>query len=243
MNDRERVLLNIAVDVAGSVHDRMEQLDGGWCLRFTFGRPAAQFIPLELADRLEQPLKPGDIVRCQTNPNHAWGISEFVESFGNSTYLLRLIGGKKLLRMRNERLEVMRFEDPSRVYTGAKHRVFRWASQAAFLERYNPDADYFKCCGGIEFQSDLLIIWCRPHIWRMEKKAEDGTVLYAQPKKFAMTWSERTKLKDIVSAMRSQGFGQDFEYGPSKPTEGQAGYFTVTRDDLLAAIGVKRPSG
>lgn len=238
MDDRERVLMNIAVDTAGCVHDQMERLKVGWSLRFSFGHPAPQFIPLELAEKLGCPVAPGDIVRCETNPNHAWGISEFVEKRGPSDYLLRLIGGSRECNMGNERLSVLRFMDPSRLYTSTKRRVYVWASRLAFQKRYNPDADYFKRCGGVQFDGPTLVIWCRTHVWvsAIPKKAEDGTELYVQPKKFTLPWSPKTKLKDIVAAMRQQGFATEFVYAPTKPTDGQEGYFTVTRDDLVGHL-------
>lgn len=233
MNDRERVLINIAVDTAGSVHDTMQRLSCGWPLRMRFGNPAPQFIPVEMAETIGMSLQPGDIVRCVTNPNHAWGISEFVEQLGHSEFMLREIGGEQLLKMGNESLDVLRFMPPSRLYTGAKHRIYEWASKKAFHEKYNPDADYGKRCGGVEFEENTLIIWCRAHIWCMEKRGEnDGETLYAQPKKFTMEWSKKTKLKDIITAMKEQGFADDFEYTANQPTEGQAGFMKVTRADV-----------
>lgn len=234
--DRERVLMNIAVDTAGTVHDTMQRLGDGWHLRFSFDHPAPQFIPEELADKIEMPLTAGDVVRCKTNPNHRWGISEFVEKFGYSDFLLREIGGSKLLKMGNESIDVLRFMRPSRLYTGAKHRIYQWATGKAFSERYNPDADHFKRCGGVEFDGDTLVLWCRAHIWAMERKGEGGSPLYAQPKRFTMTWDDSTKLKGIIDAMRAQGFAEPFEYTPEKPTEGQAGYAKFTRDDVMRAI-------
>ena len=236
MTDRERVLLNIAVDTAGTVHDEMVRLKCGWTLRVRFGKPAAQFIPTEMAAQLGMPLKPGDIIRCKTNPTHEWGISEFVEQTGYADFVLREIGSRRLLNMYNESLDVLRFMTPSRLYMGAKLRIYNWASSKAFSERYNPHGDYFKRCGGVEFDGDTLTIWCRPHIWAAQKKGGDGGMLYAQPKKFTMQWSKQTKLKDIVNAMLAQGFSDDFEFHQEKPANGQGGYATITRDDLLAVL-------
>lgn len=235
--DRERVLMNIAVDTAGTVHDAMRRLDGGWTLRFIFDRPSAQFVPEELAERIGLPMKLGDIVRCETNPNHRWGIAELVERLEYSCFLLREIGGTGLLRMGNESVSVLRFMDPDRLYTGTKHRIHKWATGKAFSGRYNAAADYFKRCGGVEFDGDTLAIWCRAHISAMEQHPKDGPKLYAQPKKFVMQWNDKTRLKDIVAAMREQGFGDAFEYTPVKPTNGQAGYAKITRDDLQRVLG------
>ena len=236
MEDRERVLMNIAADTSGSCFDAMKRLEGGWSLRVRFGRPVAQFLPTEMCEKIGMSMRPGDIVRCQTNPNHAWGISELVEQTGYSDFVLRLIGGDKLLNMGNESVEVLRFMDPSRLYTGAKFKIYQWASGKAFSARYNPHADYFKKCGGVEFDGDTLIIWCRPHIWAMEKMGENDTQLFAQPKRFTLQWSDKTRLTDIVRAMEEQGFAEDFEFAPEEPTEGQAGYTKITRGDLLEAL-------
>lgn len=235
MDDRERVLMNIAVDTSGYCFDTFERLNGGWKLKFRFGRCAPQFVPEEMATKLNMPLKPGDIIRCSTNPNHAWGISELVEKTGFSDFLLRMIGGEKLLNMGNESVDVLRFMSPYRLYTGHKFQVYKWASSKAFSTRYNPQADYFKRCGGVDIDGDDLIIWSRPHIWASEKTI-DGVTLFAQPRRFAMKWSDKTKLKDIVGAMLSQGFADEFEYLPTEPTEGQAGRAKITRDALLGVL-------
>jgi hypothetical protein len=236
MSDRERVLMAIAVETAGTVHDEMHRLKGGWQLRFTFDRPAPQFIPMEMAESIGMPMQPGDIVRCKTNPNHRWGIAELVEKRGHSDFLLREIGGTGLCNMGNESLDVLRFMAPQHLYTGTKYRIYQWVTRKAFSERYNPDADYYKRFGGMEFDGDTLTVWCRSHIWAMEKKGEDGTTLHVQPKKFTMQWSDKTKLKDIVGAMREQGFASDFEYSPQEPTDGQVGYAKITKDELLKVL-------
>lgn len=229
-SDFERVLMNIAIDTAGSIHDKMKQIKNGWTLRFRFDNPAPQFIPTIMAENIGMPLKKGDIVKCVTNPNHHWGISVFIEQRGYSDWLLQEIGGDKLLNMNNESLEVLRFMNPSHLYTGKKYQVYKWGYKA-FLERYNKNTDYFKRCGGIEFNEDNLTIWSRPHIWVMER-SKDGITLYAQPKKFTMKWKDKTRLKDIVNSMNEQGFGEEFEYTPEKPTEGQTGYTSFTKSDV-----------
>lgn len=242
--DFERVLMNIAIDTAGTIHDSMHRLASGWQLRFTFDHPSPQFIPLEMAKAIDMPLKKGDIVRCRTNPNHHWGISVFIGQLGYSEWLLQEIGGDRQLKMMNESLDVLRFMQPSRLYTGHQYQVYLWASGKAFSERYNEQADYFKRCGGVAFDEGTLTIWCRPHIWAMEKKGEDGTPLYAQPKKFMMQWGKDTKLKDIITAMQEQGFGSEFKFSTEKPTEGQAGYARFTKSDLDKAVnGFSREPG
>lgn len=232
-NDFERVLMNIAVDTAGTVHDSIHRLASGWQLRFTVNdNPAPQFIPLELAKGINMPLTKGDIVRCRTNPNHHWGISVFVEQLGYSDWLLQEIGGTAQVKMENESLDVLRFMSLSRLYTGHQYQVYLWAARKAFSEKYNKEADYFKRCGGVEFKGDTLTIWSRAHSFSMDKKTDDGMILYAQPKKFTLKWGKDTKFKDIIAAMHEQGFGTDFEYLPEKPAEGQAGYACFTKKDV-----------
>lgn len=236
--DRDRVLMNIAVDTAGSFCDRMERVAGGWSLRLRLGDPAPQFIPLEMAERIGMPLKNGDIVRCKTNPNHRWAISVMVEYVAYGTALLREIGGKALCNMSNEDYEVLRFMAPSRLYTGKQHQVYLWASGKAFLKRYNPAGDYFKRCGGVEFEGEsTLHIWSRPHIWAgLPRKGEDGEDLYPQPRKFTLEWGSKTRLKDIVAEMLDQGFAEDFEEAPKEPREGQGGVVTFTRESLTKTL-------
>lgn len=236
MNDRERVLMNIAVDVTGSSWDTFEPIQGGWKIRLTFGRPAEQFMDPKAAEKIGMPMKPGDIVRCRTNPNHAWGISELVEQIERDTFMLRLIGGDSLMRMSNESVEVLRFMAPSRLYTGTKHKLYGWASNKAFSTRYNPHADYFKRCGGVEFEGDTLVVWSRPHIWAMEKRQENGPTLHAQPKRFTLKWDHKTRLKDIINAMIEQGFAEDYEFTTEEPDKGMGGCAKITKDDLVSAM-------
>ncbi len=236
MNDKERVLLNIAIDVAGSIYDEPVRVDGVSIIT-RFNRPVAQFMDPESANALGLPLKAGDIVRCVTNPCHAWGIAEFARNgpvYGS--FVLREIGSDRICNMSNESLSVLRFMCPSRLYTGAKYRLFGWVTRKAFSERYNEHADYYKRCGGCEFDGDTMIWWSRAHIFAMERKAPDGTKLHAQPIRFSMKWSDKTRLKDIIATMVEQGFADDFEYTESEPTEGQGGFVKFTRADLLSAV-------
>lgn len=228
-SDFERVLMNIAIDTAGTVFDSMQQIHSGWQLRYRFENPAPQFIPLEMAKAIAMPLKKGDIVRCWTNSNHHWGISVFVEQLNESNWLLQEIGGKEQLKMYNEDLDVLRFMSPARLYIGHQLQVYLWASQKAFSKRYNKEASYYKKCGGVKFDGDMITIWSRPHSWLMKKEENHGTVLYAQSKKFIIKWGNSTRLKDIIDAMREQGFGLEFEYKTEKPIDGQDGYVIFTK--------------
>jgi hypothetical protein len=231
MKDKERILMNIAVDTAGTVHDKMMPLKVGWTIRYRSGRPAPQFIPWELAEKLKMPMVPGDIIRCCTNPNHKWGIAELVNRIGYSTFMLREIGGTKLLRMGNEDVDVLRFMNPHRLYTGLKNKMYRWAHMV-FNKRWNALADHCKRFGGVELNDKTMIIWCRAHIWLAEKQQKDGAITYAQPKKFSVPYNKKTRLKDIVAEIKNQGFGEDFIYTATKPTEGQTGCITITKEDI-----------
>lgn len=233
-SDYERVLMNIAIDTAGTVHDTFKRLNNGWQLRFSFNEPSPQFIPLVLAEYINMPLKRGDVVRCKTNAYHHWGISIFLEKLGHSEWLLQKIGEKAQLRMSNEDLDVLRFINPSHLYTGKQYQIYIWASKKAFSKRYNKNASYWKRCGGIEFGNEnLLTIWSRPHIWNMQGKDKNGKLTYAQPKKFTMQWGEKTRLKDIIENMNKQGFDSEFVYSTEKPTEGQAGYMSINKNDII----------
>lgn len=235
-SDKLRVLRNIAIDTSGTVHDKMERLSIGWSMRFRFRDPVPQFLPVELAQAINMPLKKGDIVRCVTNPNHPWGISEYIKRLdGYGEFLLREIGSDRLLRMGNEMLDVLRFMDPSRLYTGKKHQLYVWASQKAFMERYNPNADYFKRCGGVEIVEDPneLRIWSRPHVWM---QGADKNGMFSQPRKMEIRWNKKTRLRDIVVAMNEQGFGDEFEKKPTEPTNGTGGCAKFTKEDIETLV-------
>jgi len=238
-SDKERVLMNIAVDTSGSVHDQMRRLVIGWSLRYKFDRPAPQFVPMELAQNISMPLKPGDIIRCTTNSNHPWGIGEYVEHGKEySCYVLREIGSDRLLNMRNESIEVLRFMDPHRLYTGKKYQLYCWVHKA-FSARYNKDYDYYKKVGDISFNGGQLEFWSRAHVWIYEKREEKlyaQQKLYAQPRRFQMNWDQKTRLKDIVQTMSDQGFEKDFEYGPVEPEN--SGVVTFTKKSLEKVLGL-----
>ena len=105
-----------------------------------------------------------------------------------------------------------------------------------FLKRYNPDADYFKRCGGVDIMPEKMTVWLRAHIWQQEKRQKDGSILYAQPRKFIIPWSKKTRLKDIVGYMREQGFAEDYEWAEVEPTEGMGGCTKITRDTLVKSL-------
>jgi len=245
-SDKERVLMSIICETNSPWNKPRMTKDGGWPIMMRHNAPAPQFVSLKAAKVIGMPLSPGDIVRCETNPHHAWGISEFVEilsvtggAFGSAECILREIGSDRLLKMSNESFSVLRFMPLRLLYTGKKHQLYNWGYKA-FWEKgnHNPDADYYKRCGGIEFNGDTMIIWSRPHIWRQEKKGENGATLYAQPKRFELKWDKNTRLKDIVTAMQEQGFAEDYEYGPEKPVQGMGGCATFTRESLESALDV-----
>lgn len=255
MNDRERVLLNIAIATSGSCFDTMTRLEGGWSLRTTFGALSPQFLPLEICDQLGMPLEPGDIVRCETNRSHAWSISQFVKAlttdggaFGSREYLCREIGGTAECRIHNESLAVLRFMPKYLLYTGKENQVYAWCHKA-FLSRYNPDADmHRKRCGGVDVQAETVTVWSRPHIFFMEKGRNGDKPLHAVPRRFEIPWNRKTRLKDIVRTMKEQGFAKDYDYAPEEPTEGMGGCCRLTRDKLVsvlesAGIKMKEPVG
>lgn len=241
MKDRERILMNIAIATSGSCHDAMTPLQNGWRIRTSFGQPAPQFLPLDLCNILEIPLEEGDIVRCETNRNHPWSISQFVRinsenggGFGSKEYLCREIGGDKICRISNERLSVLRFISKPLLYSGKEKQIYDWG-QKAFMKRYNPDADRYKRCGGVNVKPDEVIIHSRAHIFAQERTEGEKT-LYAQPRKFVVPWDKKTRLKDIVAAMREQGFAKDYEYGEEEPTEGMGGCCKMTKASVTKAL-------
>ena len=250
MKDRERILMNIAIATSGSCHDQMSALKNGWCIRTTFGKPSPQFLPLDLCNILQMPLEEGDIVRCETNRKHPWSISQFVKInsedggyFGSKEYLCREIGGDKLCRIHNESLSVLRFISKPLLYSGKEKQVYDWGHKA-FTHRYNPDADRLKRCGGVEVKPQEVIIYSRAHIFAQERTKGDKT-LYAQPRKFVVPWNKKTRLKDIIEAIRAQGFASDYEYGETEPSEGMGGCVKMTRDSLvnnLEAAGIQLKS-
>lgn len=240
MNDTERILFNIAIETSGSCHDRMKRVKNGWTLRTIFDRPAAQFIPLEMAEDLEMPLEKGDIVRCETNRSHQWSISKFTDhlgsngAFGSAEYLCQKIGSTETCRIHNERISVLRFMPPNMLLYGKEKQIYDWCYKA-FEKKYNKDADYFKRCGGVEIKHDKATVWSRAHIWEQEK-IENGKTLYSLPKKFEIPWNKKTRLKDIVLEMKKQGFAKKYEYAESEPAYGMGGCCKITKESLTKIL-------
>jgi len=206
-------------------------------VQFEHGRPATQFMYPDFAKKLGMPLKAGDIVKCNTNPRHDWGISEYVEPCDDGA-ILRELAGTRLLRMQNESFDVLRFHDPTLFYWGHKRVVYDWARGKAF-NRASDDLDCFRTrCGGVEIDGDTLKIWVRAHIFSMERvpKEEPKVTTYAQPFCVEMPWGPKTRMKDIVQALKDGGIANEFEYLPEKPTRGNAGFVTFTRESLLEAL-------
>ena len=230
--------MNIAVQIASSPWDKMERMPQGWYLRTRFKKLVPQFVPIEMATDLKLPVKIGDIVKCCTNPNHEWGISELVERNGYDHWKLRLIGGDNVLRMYNESFEVLRFIQQHFILTGLRWKIYRWC-QKAFLLRYNDAADdYMTRFGGAIVDEQEATVWERPHIVAHEKQI-NGETKYVIPRKHVIAFNSKTKLRDIVMEMQAGGFGSDFEYGDEPPTEGMAGCATFKRDDLVRDLGLE----
>ena len=238
MSEKERVLKNILLQTTRCIWDRSIQVINSWTLMSRHNNIPPQFIPREMAKVINMPLKPGDIVKCSTNPNHDWGISEYREPGPEySSWILKEIGSDRLLRMFNEDLEVLRFMPEHLLYTGLKYKLWNWA-QKAFWQRYNPEYEYTKRFGGAEFVDDKLIIWSRSHIWRTSISPKMCPVLLAQPKKFVIEYDKKIRLKDIVFQMIDQGFAEDYEYLPNLPEEGQFGYVSFTAKDIQNILGL-----
>lgn len=235
-SDFERILMNITVQTSGSPFDMMVRLDSGWDLRERFGRFVPQFMPIQMAAVINMPLQSGDIVRCQTNPHHHWGVSIFVRSFGPSNFILRELGGSAELNMYNEDFYVLRFMPEYLLYSGHQHKIYTWIMTKAFSKTYNDQAELMKKPGGVEFDGDKVTFWSRSHIFAMEKRADDGSTLYAQPKQFEMLWSKKTRLKDIIATMQEQGFSEPFKFTHAKSPAGYGGCLSFTRENFEGMI-------
>lgn len=216
-NNKERILLTVIRDLVSTMILGKRNEDWIWVDHCGDLKP--QFLP----DYVRKP-KCGDLVLCQTDSISEWKVSFFVEEMEHGVYLLKEIGSDRLCRMGNESLCVYVPMNVSDLLVGWKRKVYEWASAKAFRERYNPKADYFIRCGGVEFIADDVIrIWVRPHVWH-QQKTEDGQTLFAQPKFVDVTVSQKTRLKDIITALVDSGrFDDNFDYQASEPAEGMGG--------------------
>lgn len=239
-SDKTRVLRNILVHTTRSPYGDTVTTKEGVTIHVMFGQPAPQFMSRSSAELIGMPLVPGDIVKCSTNPNHDWGIAEYVEDLpAYSSSLLREIGSTRLVRMINETLEVLRFMPPHWLLTGLKYKMYRFA-MLAFYPRYNPymNGDHrFRYCGGVEVGDESINIWVRPHLFEMEMRRDEVTI-YAQPRRIVVPYSRKTRLKDIVEALEVGGFSWPFEYTLDKPMKGTGGIAIFTREQLVRDLGL-----
>lgn len=205
LEDKLRVLRNIAVDTARSSHDRLTTKGPRMTLSI-LNKPAPQFMDVHIAKSIGQPLRKGDIVKCQSNPNHPHGISEFVYALSHADYILREIGTGIEIAMRNESLDVLRFMAPHRLYTGRRYQLYLLTLKA-FSSRYNPKADHKYRPGSIEVLTDPKEIraYERAHVWYQE--TPEG---FTRPRLHTIPYNSSTRLKDIVNAMLANGFGTPF---------------------------------
>lgn len=214
-NDRERVLMRIVTATMASIHDTVVQVAPGVPVVFTFLHAKPQFLPDFVCDRIGMPIKPGDIVKCMTNPYHRWGISEFVKIQGNGAFLLKEIGGKKLCNMSNETFLSLRFMPPGDLLCGDKRKIYRWC-QMAFDHRYNKDVHFWDSpyFGGVVFEKEGVTIVGAP-----SKNARHAQqVNYRpQPKRFFVRWENCNRLKDIVACLIHQGFNDPAEFSYKDP--------------------------
>jgi len=240
--DKARVLKNIAIETAASPWDGRQEItiiSEKWGpqrhrLIERFGDLKPQWVYRDVAAGIGLPLKQGDVVRCQSNSSHKWGISVYQRTDqqlgGDPIFHVTELGGKDRCRISNEELLVLRFMSPALLYTGHQRRVYRFCG-LAFLERWNDQADYFKRCGGIHFDGDQVTIWIRTWM-NLSKKSEDNIELFPQPRKVTMTWGPKTRLKDIIAVLNTE-LTQETEYLPTKPTRGTAGVTSITKADVL----------
>lgn len=236
MNDTERILMNIAIETSGNCHNEMKIIIGRWQIRTSFNKPTPQFLPLELCKLIEMPLECGDIIRCETNRSHKWSISKLVE-IGEEAWICQQIGGKDIVKIYNERISVLRFMPKRLLLQGKEKKIYDWCYKA-FLPRYNDKANYYKRCGGVEIKPNVAIVWSRPHIFDQEKLSKNKETLYAVPRRFEISWNQKTRLKDIVKDIKAQGFDKDYEYNTTRPTQGMGGCCTFTKENIQTALGL-----
>lgn len=238
MTEKERVLKNIACQI--STHSTLatfKTIIPGVRLLMSFNdTPVPQFLPMYVSEQLNLPLEIGDIVMCMTNRNHKWAISEYrgkcsdhTGPFGTSEFYLREIGGKDIVRMGNEMVDVLRFIPEKFLYTGYKRKMYLWAKKA-FSPQYNPDIDDFVIkCGGVFVRDKSILVYKRPHIF-FQEKTENGTTIYAQPKKYIVSWNTKTRLKDIISNLNNQGLlDRDWDWSEEEPEDGMENCLKITK--------------
>lgn len=233
LDDKTRVLMNIIESLLFTMSLGRKDSNGLWV-------DYRNEVDAQFADNHLVKPKPGDIVMCSTGRINQWKIAYFVKDCRDGWggyHLLREIGSDRLCRMSNERLETLIGVPSSLLLDGLRQKIHRWATVEAFSEKYNPKSDYFVRCGGAEFIGDDVIrIWVRPHIVAQEKRAEDGKTLHAQPWSVDVSFSKKTRLKDIVSALIAAGYPREWEYTEDEPTNGMAGCAKITKESLTGTL-------
>jgi hypothetical protein len=219
-DDKTRILMNIidALESTRILCHREEDRDTIVGRRRVIvgykGRIAAQFIPFRTfggspADTLPPE---GTIVKCRTNPNHAWGISRFVKmhdepgGFGEQVPLLREIGGERLLRMYNEGFDVLIGMREHELLEGWERQMYLWAIKA-LNPRWNKRADDFDFrFRGASVRDGKLTIEVGPHIFVDTVRRDDGRQYRYRHREFVIPVTPKTRLKDIVQALWDANF-------------------------------------
>jgi len=212
-NDKARILKDIIIwlDMGSDSHLRCgkrETVVGTHAVKLNWeGEIAPQFVTFGLFNRSVEPPK-GSIVKCGTNPDHDWGIARYV-SHNDDHYVLSEIGNpERTLRMYNEHLSVLVGVPWHVTAEGWERQMYEWAIKA-ILERWNERATYPLRFRGAEVHDDILTIKIGRHIWAatVRRETPEGTKTFRyRVRSFDIPVNKKTRLKDIVKTLHTQGF-------------------------------------
>ena len=210
MSDRERLLLTILSHLGPYTEgpftqSRIEPIGAHW---------------------ISEDPQPGDLVQCLTqyrstwswawledhgdyiNDKHCWAQGDVSKTQGRyaACFLLREIGGNRVIHMGNERLNVLRGIPKSEMLEGHQFK-FYVKVQKAF---WKLDA-YSECkIAGIDFttrDAKRATIGVRPHIFSAPRPGNppDGQRWVQRPITFEMDFNPRTTIRQITERIRSTG--------------------------------------
>lgn len=186
MSDRERILTSILMHVSPYIEDYRFKGEPGVFTGAYWAKP-----------------EPGDVVKCVTQrwpSKWCWAWLESAADDRTDRFMLREFGGEERCDMQNETVWALRGLRPEHLLEGAQWKFYVKVCKAM------QEIDRFQASlSGVVWpdrHSNVATIGLRPHILLSPSGAPENKRWVSKPIAFAFEHKAKTKISDIVEAVR-----------------------------------------
>jgi hypothetical protein len=181
LNDRERILTELVRRLASALLSSGKRDDG-------------RNVHLDWMARMEDRLKPGDLVLCLTSGTHDWTVAWLVRRVEYARFILRELGGERECDMGNEDVAVFRNIDPMALLEGEEYRLLVKVREAFGLARET------EKWGFVHLFNRLKVFGRQAHV-------EVGERLSGRRYHVSFWWTPEMTAEDVLEAMKKAGYG------------------------------------